>query len=154
MIFAIYWLLGWLSGIGAVLLGPGTNSPAEVCQTLLFYQLSITLSLSGLTSFIGHVFKSDFVAEKIGWDTGSPFQKELGFAQLGFAIVGFASIWQGNEFRLAAILCSSPLYFLAGIKHIKEMIINKNYHSHNTWTIIPDILMPLSWIILFILSYR
>lgn len=114
--------------------------------------MTVTLTLSGLFSFIGHVFKSDSVAESIGWAKGSPFQKELGFAELGYALAGVMCIFYGREFWLAAIVLTSPLYLLAGIIHIKDMILEKNYASHNTWTIIPDLLMPVSWVLLYLFS--
>jgi hypothetical protein len=30
---------------------------------------------------MGHVFRSDMVAEQIGWEKGGPFQKELGYTE-------------------------------------------------------------------------
>lgn len=152
MIFFFTWIVGLLAGISTILFQPGDWTFASVCNHLLFYQMTVTLTLSGLISFIGHVFKSDSVAESIGWAKGSPFQKELGFAEFGYALAGFMCIFYGREFWLAAIVLTAPLYLLAGINHIKEMIVDKNYASHNTWTIIPDILMPISWILLYIFS--
>jgi hypothetical protein len=92
------------------------------------------------------------VAEKIGWTKGSPFQKELGYAEFGYALAGFICIWFHQQFWLAVIILVSPLYILAGINHIKEMITKRNFHSHNTLPIISDILIPISWILLFLFS--
>lgn len=152
MIFLYTWAIGLLTGIVTILIHPGHWTFPAVCQNLLFYQMTVSLTLSGLISFVGHVFKSDSVAESIGWAKGSPFQKELGFAELGYALAGFFCIFHGREFFLAAIVLTSPLYLLAGINHIKEMLVKKNFASHNTWTIIPDLLMPLSWNLLFLFS--
>lgn len=152
MIFLITWIIGILTGIATILFHPGNWTFTSVCHNLLFYQMTVTLTLSGIISFIGHVFKSDSVAESIGWAKGSPFQKELGFAELGYALVGIMCIFYGRDFWLAAIVLTSPLYLLAGINHIKEMIVEKNYASHNTWTIIPDLLMPVSWVLLYLFS--
>jgi hypothetical protein len=118
----------------------------------LFYQLTITISLSGLIGFIGHVFKSDMVAGQIGWAKGSPFQKELGYAELGYAIGGLMCIWHGKEFWLATIVLVAPLFILAGINHIREMVENYQLQVHNLLTAIADILMPLLWIFLLIYS--
>lgn len=149
MIFLYIWLLGILAGIVTTIANPAIRTFGEICRNLLFYQMTVTLSFSGLISFIGHVFRSDMVAEKIGWRTGSPFQKELGFAELGYTFAGILCVWFQKDFWLAAIAIASPLYILAGINHIWEMVVKKNYASHNTWTIIPDLLMPLSWILLY-----
>jgi hypothetical protein len=151
MIFLYIWLIGIISGVITTVVNPGIRTLQAVCTNMLFYQMTVTLTISGLTGFIGHVFKSDMVAEQIGWDKGSPFQKELGYSELGYAIAGFLCIWFQPDFWLAAIVLTSPLYLLAGINHVWEMIVKKNYAPHNTWTIIPDFIMPISWIVLYIL---
>ena len=152
MIFIFTWIIGIAVGVITTICNPSIRTCSAICMNMLFYQLTVTLSLSGLISFIGHVFKSDMVAEKIGWVKGSPFQKELGFAELGYAIAGFMCIWFHHEFWLAVIVLVSPLYVLAGVNHIWEMAVKKNFASHNTWTIIPDLLMPLSWIMLYLFA--
>lgn len=152
MIFLIIWILGLLVGTITAVINPAIRTFSSFCQNLLFYQLTITLTLSGAVSFIGHVFRSDMVAESIGWSKGSPFQKELGFAEAGFALAGFLCIFYHREFWLAAIVLASPLYLLAGINHIWEVVKKKNYAPHNTWTILPDLMMPISWILLFLFS--
>lgn len=150
MIFVITWILGLAAGAAATLLNPSVRTFGEICRNLLFYQMTVTVALSGLIGFWGHVFRSDMVAEQIGWKTGSPFQKELGYAELGYAIAGLMCIWQGKEFWLAVIVLVSPLFFLAGLNHIREMIVDKNISAHNTATSIADLLMPVSWVLLWI----
>lgn len=152
MIFLFTWFLGILVGIITTLANPAMRSLGEISRNLLFYQMTVSLFLSGLISFVGHVFRSDAVAVKIGWETGSPFQKELGFAELGYAFAGILCIWFQKDFWLAAIVIASPLYVLAGINHVWEMVVKKNYASHNTWTILPDFLLPLTWVVLFCLA--
>lgn len=152
MIFLITWIIGIVLGFVTTICNPTINTVSTVCHNLLLYQMTVTLPLSGLISFVCHVFYSDRVAELIGWKKGSPFQKELGFAEFGYALAGFLCIFYRGEFWLAAIVIASPLYLLAGINHIWEMVVKKNYASHNTWTIIPDLLMPISWILLYILQ--
>lgn len=152
MIFIFTWVAGLIIGIITAIANPNISSFGELCTNLLFYQLTVSISLSGLIGFVGHVFKSDMVAEKIGWAKGSPFQKELGYTELGFAIAGIMCIWHGKEFWLATIVLVTPLYILAGINHIREMVVVKNFHPYNTVTSIPDLLMPLSWIFLWMFS--
>jgi hypothetical protein len=152
MIFIITWLIGIVAGVATTLFNPSIRTFSAICSNLLFYQLTVTLTLANIIGFVGHVFKSDMVAEKIGWTKGSPFQKELGYAEFGYALAGFICIWFHQQFWLAVIILVSPLYILAGINHIKEMITKRNFHSHNTLPIISDILMPISWILLFLFS--
>ncbi|HEX2925778.1 MAG TPA: DUF6790 family protein [Ruminiclostridium sp.] len=152
MIFILTWVAGLIVGLITSIANPNIHTFGELCTNLLFYQLTVSISLSGLIGFWGHVFKSDMVAEQIGWAKGSPFQKELGYAELGYTIAGIMCIWHGKEFWLATIVLVTPLFILAGINHIREMVINNNFHPHNAVTSIPDLFMPLSWIILWIFS--
>ncbi|WP_180277965.1 DUF6790 family protein [Clostridium sp. LS] len=42
------------------------------------------------------------IAEFIGWEKGSPFQKEL-----GYGISGLLCIWMSKDFWLALLKCNS-----------------------------------------------
>ncbi|HEX3028582.1 MAG TPA: DUF6790 family protein, partial [Clostridia bacterium] len=101
MIFLIFWAIGLLVGGVTSIFNSDIHTFKDICDNLLFYQLTVSVALSGITGFLGHVFRSDMVADQIGWAKGSPFQKELGFAELGFAIAGIMCIWYGKEFWLA-----------------------------------------------------
>ncbi len=152
MIFMITWVAGLAVGFITAIANPNIDTFREFCTNLLFYQVTISISLSGLIGFWGHVFQSDMVAEQIGWSKGSPFQKELGYAELGFALAGIMCIWHGKDFWIATIVVVTPLFILAGMNHIRETVVNKNFHPYNVITSIPDLLMPLSWIFLWICS--
>jgi hypothetical protein len=154
MIFIVYWIAGLAAGLVTSVVLLQDHSVPVVCENFLFYQMTITVFLCGFTGFIGHVFKSDKVARSIGWQPGSPFQKELGFAEAGYALAAVFCVFYGRTFELAVIVIVSPLYFLAGINHIREMVVKHNFAPHNTTTIIPDLLMPVSWIILYMVSSR
>jgi hypothetical protein len=111
MIFIVTWVAGFVVGFITAVFNPNINTFEKLCTNLLFYQLTVSISLSGLIGFLGHVFMSDLVAEQIGWNKGSPFQKELGYAELGFAIAGIMCIWHSKDFWLAIIILVAPLFF-------------------------------------------
>ena len=54
---------------------------------------------SGFGGFIAHVFISDEIAESIGWDAGSPFQLEVGFANLAIGLLGAIAAERRDGFR-------------------------------------------------------
>ncbi|WP_291544102.1 DUF6790 family protein [Clostridium sp. Maddingley MBC34-26] len=70
------------SGNSNTIINPAIRNIQSISTNLLFYQLVITVALTGIQGFLGHVLKSDMVAEYIGWEKGSPFQKELGYGIL------------------------------------------------------------------------
>lgn len=152
MIFLISWIIGIAVGIITTILNKDIRTLSDISGNLLFYQLTITLTLTSLIGFLGHVFKSDMIADFIGWQKGSFFQKELGYAELGQAIAGLLCIWMGREFYLSTIIIVSPLYVGAAIVHIQEMIKSKNFKPGNAFMVIPDLLMPFTLILLYYLS--
>lgn len=152
MIFFIYWLIGIIVGIVTTIINPEIRNVQAIATNLLFYQLVITVVLTGIQGFLGHVFKSDMVAGYIGWEKGSPFQKELGYSELGYGIAGILCIWMGKGFWLATILTFSTLFIGATIVHIKETIKNKNFKPGNFFMILPDLITPLSLIVLYFIS--
>lgn len=152
MIFFIFWLIGIIVGIITTIFNPAIKSVQAISTNLLFYQLVITVTLTGIQGFLGHVLKSDMVAEYIGWEKGSPFQKELGYTELGYGILGILCIWMSKDFWLATIVAFSTLFIGATIVHIKEMIKSKNFKLGNAFMILPDLIMPISIIVLYFIS--
>jgi hypothetical protein len=152
MIFFIFWLIGIIVGIITAIINPTIRTVQAIATNLLFYQLVITLTLTGVQGFLGHVFKSDMVAEYIGWEKGSPFQKELGYAELGYGIAGVMCIWMGKDFWLATIIITSPLFIGAAVVHLKEMKKSKNFKPGNSIILLPDLIIPLSLIVLYVIS--
>ena len=54
MIFLGFYIIGLLAGIIAVIMKK-RRSTADIAETLLLYQLTITVCLSSLLGFVGHV---------------------------------------------------------------------------------------------------
>jgi len=152
MIFLISWIIGIAVGIITTILNKDIRTLSAISGNLLFYQLTITLTLTSFIGFWGHVFKSDMIADFIGWQKGSFFQKELEYTELGQAIGGILCIWMGREFYLATIAIITPLYVGAAIVHIQEMIKSKNFKPGNAFMVLPDLLMPFTLILLYYLS--
>lgn len=153
MTFLLFWAVGILAGTITAAADPGMRSVQSVAANLLYYQLTITVSATGLWCFAGHVFKSEEVSRSIGW-AASPFQKELGCAELGIGAAGICCIWFGRDFWLCTILVISPLLIGAAYFHLKEMIGKHNFKAGNAFMIIPDLLIPGSLIICCLLQHR
>jgi hypothetical protein len=119
--------------------------------TLLLYVLIFSAGLQGIFGFTGHYFKSDEVAEYIGWPKGNFFQKEIAYANLAFGILGILCIWLRGNFWLATIIGKSIFLLGAAQVHIDDRIKNKNIHAGNSGIILyMDILLPVILIGLWI----
>jgi len=87
-------------------------------KTLLYAVVFFNIGLMGLLAFYAHIFMADSTAEKIGWATGSPFQFEMGIANLSYGVLGILSLWYRGKFTLATILGYSVLLLGAFVGHL------------------------------------
>ncbi|EGD34182.1 MULTISPECIES: DUF6790 family protein [unclassified Capnocytophaga] len=115
----------------------------------LYSHLVIGVGFFGIFNFIGHTILSEKVARTIGW-VSNGFQKELGFVSLGIGICGILCHWVRDCFWIATAIPFCVFLIGAGILHIIEIKQKNNFNKGNVWIILPDFLMPITLIILFI----
>ncbi len=121
-----------------------------VLETTLKWLILILIGIGGVIVFMMHTFNSDAIAKQIGWATGSPFQLEVGAANLAIAVLGIISYWQRKMFWLATVIAYAVfLYGAAGV-HINEMMNNNNYAQYNSGFFLwfSDIIVPTILLIL------
>jgi len=147
MIFIINYIIGWVLTVIYHCFHPAQGFVYNACLG----QLVFTLGLFGFFSFTGHVFMREKVAKSIGWISNG-FQIELGIVSLGIGICGIMCYWFRDGFWVATAIPFSIFMFGAAILHMKEMIKEKNYCKGNVVTILPDIFMPLTIIVLLFLK--
>ena len=73
----------------------------RVIEVLLLYFLCVQWGFGAVLTSVPHIVVPDTIAGYIGWEAGSPFQVELGFASLGLAVLGILSIWLRGSFWVA-----------------------------------------------------
>jgi hypothetical protein len=147
MIYTISYIIGWIIGITFYFIKPENG----FIDCVLLSHLVFTVGFFGLFNFVGHSLLSQKVANRIGW-VSNGFQKELGYVSLGIGICGIMCYFIRDAFWLATIIPFSTFLLGAAFLHIKEIIKEKNYKPGNTWIIIPDFLMPITLIILWLLK--
>lgn len=115
----------------------------------LFYTLGIGFVYAGFM----HAYAQSIVAPSIGW-TPSPFEFELGWAEIGVGLVALMSLWRGYEFRLASTLIYAVFSFAAAAQHIAEIVSAHNYAPGNAGVVLwfGDIAVPIFFLILAYLS--
>lgn len=130
----------------------GCREKTEIVECFLSTFILFNIGFSFLYSFFMHVFFGETVATYIGWSQ-SPFQAEVGFANLGMSVAGFLAYKSNYGMRLIAII--SPAMFLWGAAagHIYHMIMSHNFAPGNAGFIFWwDIFMPLILLVLLRLS--
>ncbi len=123
-------------------------------EELLRWSLLLPSGLNGLFTAATHIFMPEYCAEKIGWPD-SPFQYEVGIADLVIGILGVIAFWSNFSFRLAATIAAVTLYGGDAIGHVRQMIVAKNFEPGNagSWFWM-DVLLPLILIVSFFLYWR
>ena len=130
-------------------------SSRRIIRISLLYLLCVQWGFGAAFTSIPHILFPDQVAEYIGWQPGSPFQLELGFASLGTSLLGILSIWLRGWFWLAPVLSRSVFLLGAAYVHIADIVAHGNMSPGNAGPILfYDIVVPFAAIGLFIAYAR
>jgi len=99
----------------------------------------------------GHIVMPGPVADSIGWPKGSPFQFEVGLANLGIGVLGVLSPSFDRDFALAVVIAFTIFYFGAALGHVREMISEHNMAPGNAGFIFWfDVIAPPALIALYL----
>jgi hypothetical protein len=129
--------------------------PSFAVDRLLRYVFLFPLGVQGLWAFIGHVFFPQQSAASIGWAT-SPFQYEVGVANLGLGLACIYAAFRGFEARVAAGIVAACFLLGAGIGHVRDILTTGNLAPGNAGPImLTDFLTPIAlFALLFFASDR
>lgn len=107
------------------------------------WTLLLSVGVQGVYTFIVHVFFPHVSAHEIGW-AASPFQYEVGIADLTVGVLGIVAFWSNFSFRIAATIAAVIWYGGDAIGHVRQMIVAHNFAPGNAgpwfWT---DVLVPI-----------
>ena len=119
-------------------------------QTALDVGVLWLIGVSGFIFASGHLFMPAPVAESIGWAT-SPFQWEVGLANLAYGVLGVTASSFDRDYTLAAIIVFAIFLLGAAVGHVRSMIRDHNVSPGNAGYIFWfDVLAPLLLISLYI----
>lgn len=105
-----------------------------------FAAVGVWLFISGL----GHVMIPDEIAESIGWPTGSPFQREVGFGDLAWGVVALLCVRVRGTMREAVAIGTGIFLWGAAGGHIYEMLAHDNSAPNNSGVMLyVDIVVPV-----------
>jgi hypothetical protein len=123
-------------------------------NTLLGWLLFASIGFQGIYTFVIHVFFPAQSAANIGW-AESPFQYEVGIADLTVGVLGVLAFWGNFGFRLAASIAAIVWYWGDAIGHVRQMMIANNFAPGNAgpwfWT---DVLVPPLLIVLLVIVWK
>ena len=132
------------------------RSAKKVIEVILLYLLVIVFGLGSMLAGAFHVFNGPATAKMIGWAPGSPFQYEVGIADMALGLICFLCLFIRGNFWLAAIVANS--FFLLGcmVGHVRALVVSGNLAAYNIGPniILIDLILPLVVIGLYIVYRR
>jgi len=111
-------------------------------EVYLIYLFMLGVAASGLSGFFGHVFTPDAVAESIGWPKGSPFQQEMGFANLALGVLGLIAAGRRDGFREATVIAVAVVGVGATVVHVIDILQEGNLAAGNSIQNVANLLKP------------
>ena len=90
---------------------------------------------------ISHIFFGKKISQTIGFQK-SPYELEVGFADLAMGVVALMAASFSPEFSLAIILVSSIFRVGCGIGHIRSMVKDRNFAVNNTLILVINFVVP------------
>ena len=114
-------------------------------ETFLSYILLFSMGLMGILAAYVHVFMGPEIAKSIGWAPGSPFQFEIGMANLSYGVLGILAYWIRGRFWEAVIIGWSVLLLGCFVGHVLDYVMHGNDAPYNIGLFIwfNDLFMPL-----------
>ena len=150
---SLYTILPVLLPSAAILLDPVIQTRQQRLELFLIFLFGLGVAGSGIANAFGHLFLSDLVATSIGWETGSPFQLEMGFANLAFGVLGLIAVGRRDGFREAAVIGVTVMSLGATAVHLIDIAETGNLAPGNTLQNVINILKP-AFLIGFLIASR
>ena len=106
------------------------SSAVTIVGTYLIYLLFIYVGWMGLFTAYYHVFRPIEASASIGWST-SPYEYEVGMADLTVGVLGVLCLVFRGEFWLATAIADAVWLLGDAVGHVREMVVNNNHAENN-----------------------
>lgn len=133
---------------------PASRAPARRVELITMYVLGFGVGAAGLGGAFGHLVLSDVVARSIGWEPGSPFQLEMGVANLALGVLGLLAVNRRDGFRAATVIAVAVVGVGATSVHLIDVVSTGNVAAGNTIQNIGNLMDPLLLVLLLWLATR
>lgn len=109
------------------------------------------IGVNGIVAGSGHLLFPDPVADSIGWPRGTPWQWEVGVADISYGVLGVMSPAFGRDFWVAAIIVASVFLIGAAAGHVRQLVAAHNLSPGNAGAILyTDVAIPVVAILLYV----
>ncbi len=118
------------------------SSRLTMVETYLLYLFVVYVGVMGIFTAVFHVFFSARASASIGW-APSPFEYEVGMADLTVGVLGILCIWLRENFWLATAIANAVWLLGDAVGHVRQMIGSNNHAQNNSGIfLVLEFLMP------------
>jgi len=140
--------------VAALVLAGLNRSGGTIAERLLAWILLLPIGVTGLWAAVFHLFFPEIAAKDIGWEP-SPFQFEVGMADLAMGVAACVSFWRGLDFKTAVVVINAIFLLGDAIGHVEQMIAAGNFAAGNAGVpFLGDLILPVLSLILLIIVQR
>jgi hypothetical protein len=123
---------------------------SNILEIILLDYFIIFVGIGQTMAGLEHIFNGPEIARGIGWAPGSPFQYEVGVANIAIGIAALLSFCFRDTYWLAIAIIGGIFGIGAGIGHIRDIITSGNMAVYNAGPMLylNDLAIPIILIIL------
>jgi len=128
----------------------------NIIEVILLDYIVIAVGIGQTFAGMEHIFNGNEIARGIGWAPGSPFQYEVGVANIAIGLTALLGAKFRGLYWLAIALMGGIFGIGAGIGHIIDIVLYGNTAIYNAGPMLylNDGLLPIALIILVIVYLR
>jgi hypothetical protein len=136
----------------ALALAATVRTGAPAADRFLAWIPLLPVGVTGLWAALFHLFFPGVAAVDIGWQA-SPFQFEVGMADLAIGATACLSFLRNLDFKAAAVVASSIFLLGDAVGHVKQMLVAGNFAPGNAGVpFYSDVAMPVLMIGLLMIA--
>jgi hypothetical protein len=140
--------------VAALLLAAVSRDIKPAAERFLAWILLLPIGVKGLWAATSHLVFPAIAAAHIGWQV-SPFQFEVGMADLAIGVTACIAFWRDLSFKTAAVSAASIFLLGDAIGHIRQMAEAGNFAPGNAGLpFYMDVICPVLAIALVTIARR
>jgi hypothetical protein len=134
---------------------PGRRkSGVAIAGTYLLYLLFFYVGVMGILTAYAHVFRPVQTSASIGWST-SPYEYEVGMADLTVGVLGILCLWLRGNFWLATAIANAVWLLGDAVGHSRQIVLSNNHAANNSGVfLVAEFTMPVLILILALYCCR
>jgi hypothetical protein len=140
--------------IAALAMAAARRTSEPAADRFLAWILLLPIGVTGLWAAVFHLFFPGIAAADIGWET-SPFQFEVGMADLAIGATAGVGFWRNLDFKAAAVMASSIFFLGDAVGHVRQTMVAGNFAPGNARVpFYSDVALPVLMIVLLLIARR